>query len=75
MLEQIKGHFPLTTNEQQVLMRGRNSVTKSSKNRRNPSSYQNSTAFEALIGYLYITNQQRCGDLLNWLDPILDDAQ
>jgi 23S rRNA maturation mini-RNase III len=37
----------------------------------NPSTYQDSTAFEALIGYLYITNPQRCYDVLLWLEPIL----
>ena len=56
-----------------VIKRGRNSASKS-KNRRNPSAYQDSTAFEALIGYLYISNQKRCGELLHWLEDIVDEV-
>ena len=44
-----------------------------SKNRRNPAAYQDSTAFEALLGYLYITNPSRCQELLTWLEDIVDD--
>jgi hypothetical protein len=71
LLEKIKSDYPLSDKELQVLMRGRNSVTRS-KNRRNPAAYQDSTSFEALVGYLYISDQQRCTDLLNWLDTIVD---
>jgi 23S rRNA maturation mini-RNase III len=55
-------------------MRGRNSVTKS-KNRRNPAAYQDSTAFEAFIGYLYISDQKRCEELFNWLDGFVDEVE
>jgi ribonuclease III family protein len=71
LLEQVKTNFPLTKDETQVIMRGRNSAAKS-RNRKNPSAYQDSTAFEALIGYLYITDQKRCGEVLFWLDDIVD---
>ena len=55
----------------QIVSRGRNAVTKS-KNRRNPAAYQDSTAFEALIGYLYITDPEgRCHDLFNFLETII----
>ena len=67
LLEQLKESFPLTDKEKQILMRGRNAVTKS-KNRRNPAAYQSSTSFEALIGYLYICDPPRCGEVLKWLD-------
>jgi ribonuclease-3 family protein len=73
LLEKLKKDFPLSDKETQIFMRGRNSVTRS-KNRRNPAAYQDSTAFEALIGYLYICDQQRCCELLNWLDTIVDEA-
>lgn len=53
-------------------MRGRNAVTRS-KNRRNPAAYQDSTSFEALVGYLYISKQERCTDLLRWLEANIDD--
>ena len=73
LLKRIKEEFPLSDKEMQVVMRGRNSVTRS-KNRRNPAAYQDSTAFEALIGYLHITDQKRCCELLTWLSDIVDDV-
>ena len=74
LLEQLKSTFQLTDKEKQILMRGRNAVTRS-KNRRNPAAYQNSTSFEAFIGYLYIRDQGRCGEVLSWLDDIVDKVQ
>lgn len=53
------------------MTRGRNAVTKS-KNRRNPAAYQESTSFEAFIGYLYIKDQKRLTEILNWLDDKVD---
>ena len=74
LLKQVKETFPLTEQETQILMRGRNAVTRS-KNRRNPAAYQDSTSFEALLGYMYISDQQRCGDFLNWLETIVDNVE
>lgn len=71
LLEKLKQDFVLTEKELQVLMRGRNAVTRS-KNRRDPAAYQDSTSFEALVGYLYISDKERCTDLLNWLDANVD---
>ena len=72
LLNQIKKEFPLSEKETQVMMRGRNAVTKS-KNRRNPAAYQDSTAFECLLGYLYIENPSRCQELLLWLEQRVDN--
>lgn len=72
LLSQVKENFDLSDKEKQILMRGRNAVTRS-KNRRNPAAYQDSTSFEALLGYLYIQDQPRCCDLLNWLDSLVDE--
>eukprot|EP00980_Cylindrotheca_fusiformis_P001704 scaffold388_cov114-Cylindrotheca_fusiformis.AAC.13 len=72
LLSQLKENFGLSDKEKQILMRGRNAVTKS-KNRRNPAAYQDSTSFEALLGYLYIQDEPRCCDLLNWLDSYVDE--
>ena len=55
-------------------MRGRNSVTRS-KNRRNPAAYQDSTALEALIGYIYINDKTRCEELLAWLETVVDTRE
>jgi ribonuclease-3 family protein len=72
-LDRLKTNFPLSDKEKQILSRGRNAVTKS-KNRRNPAAYQDSTSFEAFIGYLYICDQARCEEVLNWLDDIVDQV-
>lgn len=61
--------FDLTTDEIQIISRGRNTPTNARKQQRNnPVDYQYSTAFEALLGYLYITNTTRCTELLHWID-------
>jgi ribonuclease III family protein len=73
LLNCLREKFTLSNDENQVLMRGRNSVTKSAKNRKNPSAYQDSTAFECLIGYLFIADRDRCTELLAWLDNVVDD--
>jgi ribonuclease-3 family protein len=72
LVAQVNEKFDLNDKEKQILMRGRNAVTRS-KNRRNPAAYQDSTSFEALVGYLYIEDQPRCCKLLNWLDSIVDE--
>jgi ribonuclease-3 family protein len=74
LLAELKSdvHFACTDVELQVLSRGRNAVSGSSRNRRNPSAYQDATALEALIGYLYITDSDRCSTLLQWMRDRLD---
>lgn len=37
-----------------------------------PSAYQDSTAIEALIGYLYLIDGERCSELLEFVCDILD---
>jgi len=73
LLNRLRQQFDLTITEKQVLTRGRNSVSKSSNNRRNPAAYQDSTALEALLGYLYITNSTRCGEVLGWIHTNMDN--
>lgn len=71
LLSKLKEEFAFTNKEQQVVARGRNSVSGSSRNRRDPAAYQDATALEALIGYLYITDSNRCKELLDWIDKNL----
>ena len=59
--------FNLTSYEQQVLTRGRNS-NHVRKQHKNPVAYQESTGFEALLGYMYITNVTRCKEFLTWIN-------
>lgn len=70
LLKCLKESFQLTEKEHQILNRGRNSVSKS--NRRDPAAYQDATALEALIGYLYITDTKRCSQLLGWIQDTID---
>lgn len=72
LLSKLKEEFSLTDKEQQVLNRGRNAGSGRNNNRRDPAAYQDSTAFEAVLGYLYIASPDRCGELLHWVDENVD---
>ena len=52
--------------EADIVRRGRNATSKSPK-RLSAKVYRQATAFETLIGYLYITNRSRLIDLLSSL--------
>lgn len=55
----------LTENEISVAKRARNTHTQSKSKNASLSSYKKATAFEALIGYLYLTKQfERLNELL-----------
>ncbi len=58
----------LTEIEQQIVQRGRNVHARHSAPRnQRPSDYSEATAFEALIGFLYLTDQQeRLKDIFLW---------
>lgn len=66
--------FPLTPIEQNILARGRNANLSARKKNSggNVSAFQESTAFEALIGYTYITNNHRLQEMLHWIKLELD---
>lgn len=75
MLTKLKETFPLTNKEQQVLMRGRNAGGKNKNRARDAAAYQDATAFEALLGYLYVSDQRRCEEILSWLHHFMDDME
>jgi ribonuclease III family protein len=66
--------FRLTPKEEQVMNRGRNAAAGRSNNnhRHHPIIYQDSTAFEALVGYLYLSNTDRCTKLFQWIELNVD---
>jgi ribonuclease-3 family protein len=66
--------FPLTPIEQNILARGRNANLSARKKNSggDVSVFQESTAFEALIGYTYITNNNRLQEMLHWIKLELD---
>lgn len=56
----------LTQEEKDVVRRGRNTQNHHLPKNSNVQEYMYSTAFEALIGYLYLTKQnKRLGEILN----------
>lgn len=78
LLQKFIKSFPLTSIEQGVLARGRNAVLtakkkgKSANNSGGASAYQDSTAFEALIGYTYISDKKRFNEMMTWIQTELD---
>lgn len=79
--------FTLTQEEQNIVKRGRNAGSSSGgrkrgpkrlyssndgKNGGGPEVYQDSTAIEALIGYMYLTSKERCVELLEYFNSELD---
>ena len=63
-LEELIPH--LNDAEADIVRRGRNATSKSPR-RLSAKIYRQATAFETLVGYLYITNQTRLSELLNIL--------
>lgn len=62
----------LSEAERDILRRGRNASPKGPK-RLDRQTYQQATGFEALIGYLYLTNPDRLVELLSHLDVTPSD--
>ena len=67
--------FLLTSAEQSVLARGRNANLTARKKGASTSAsiYQDSTAFEALLGYVYISNKERFIEMVRWMKLELDE--
>ncbi len=59
----------LSETELALIRRGRNSARSAPRNL-NPTIYQKATGFEALIGYLYLTDQPRLELLLSHLRTV-----
>ena len=79
--------FELTEKERGIISRGRNAGSPSGGRRsrgpkrlyqnqgdggNGPTAYQDSTALEALVGYTYLTDQERCSEILNFLSQELN---
>jgi len=73
LLQKFVDNFTLTSAEQAVLARGRNaSLTARKKGKGGESMYQDSTAFEALLGYTYINDKVRFTEMISWMKLELD---
>jgi ribonuclease-3 family protein len=72
----LRGIDSLLTNEERdIARRGRNSKSKSIRKNATVSDYRHGTGFEALIGYLAMTNQWErlhvlAGSALDWIDQL-----
>ena len=66
----------LTEKETEIVLRGRNAHAKHAAPRnQNPEEYAASTAFEALIGYLYLTGQdERISQIVNYIREVNPNA-
>lgn len=79
--QQQQPQFLLTRDEERVVSRGRNhAASNGSRNRRrhrsDPTVYQDATALETLLGYLYLSDTDRCCQLLDWVrDEIIRTQQ
>jgi len=70
LLEKIQDF--ISEDEKEVVRRARNlSVTTS--RRTNQTLHRLSTAFEALIGHLYLNNKPRLQELFTFIEPFIDE--
>ena len=73
MIKKLKEH--LTEEERQIYKRGRNAKSNSVAKNASVSDYRRATGFEAVMGYLYLTNQlERIVDLIK-LGLIKEDKE
>ncbi len=62
----------LTEEEENLARRARNlSVT--TARRINQSVHRRSTAFEAIVGYMYLNNKERLKELYSHIEPLIDE--
>lgn len=66
LLALLTENFALTAKELQIVVRGRNSGSVKGNRRKTPA-YNDATALEALLGYVYMTDKDRCSEILNYL--------
>ena len=66
LLAYLLHEFDLRPNEHQIITRGRNSGSVKGNRRKSPS-YNDATALEALVGYTYMVDKDRCTEILNFL--------
>lgn len=66
ILEELINRDFLTNEEIEIINRGRNASSHSSKTT-DIITYKKATGFECLIGYLYKNNLERCNEILNYI--------
>lgn len=66
ILEELENRSYLTDDEIEIVNRGRNASSHSSKTT-DIITYKKATGLECLIGYLYNNNLERCNEILNYI--------
>jgi len=63
---EVVDNLNLSTDENEIIRMARNTKTKHIAKNADPAQYHKATAFEALIGYLYVNNKnERLTEILN----------
>lgn len=70
ILEELINREFLSDEEQEIVNRGRNASSHSSKTT-DIITYKKATGLECLIGYLYNNNKERCNEILNYITRCL----
>ncbi len=72
----------MTSAEKAVLARGRNANLTARKKGKSSNAgggsataYQDSTAFEALLGYAYISDKDRFNEMISWIKVEMDEQE
>lgn len=68
ILDKLIDNNFLSEEEIEIVKRGRNYKRSSHPKNTDIITYKCSTGFEALIGYLYLTNKDRLNEILNQID-------
>ncbi len=68
ILDKLIDNNFLSDEEIEIVKRGRNYKRSSHPKNTDIITYKCSTGFEALIGYLYLTNKDRLNEILNQID-------
>lgn len=70
LLEHLQDY--LNDDEKEIVRRARNLSVTTAK-RTNQTMHRLSTAFEALIGYLHLTDGERLNVIYGYLEPVVDE--
>ncbi|MDZ7835195.1 MAG: ribonuclease III domain-containing protein [Alkalibacterium sp.] len=76
LVERMTEQALLTEEETGYYKRGRNAKSYSKAKNADSGTYSQSTGFEALIGFLYLTDQsERLSELINWSITEIENSQ
>ena len=73
LLENIQLAQDFLTEEEKEIIRMTRNLPVTTARRTNQKLHRQSTAFEALIGYLYLNNPARLKELYSYIDPLIID--